>query len=372
MKKKRKILFAAVDVGYRIELYTQFIKKHFSNQLEAESLVIYKIPQAHYQTSYTREFDFEGLGSLKKWTRSALNFFFCLFRYDVFHFISGETLLTRKLMGFELFMYKLFGKRVVMHFVGADIRSVAYSQWKEKNIEAFLAGKDDFPKTTPWQKKLLRLSKKYADKILVSTPDLKDLLSEAIYYPVMLDLEKFQKELSGVAQSRTNKEEIVILHSPSNKSIHIKGTQYINKILEKLANDSSNRIRLILPAEEIKERPSSYSATRYEMFGYYQEADIVIDQMIIGWYGLKSVEALAAGKQVICYIDEHLESFLFPGCPILRADIHSLENVILQAIERIRSGKTDAAAQVEWVKHYHSIEQNHDALLYAWDLKEAR
>jgi hypothetical protein len=106
------------------------------------------------------------------------------------------------------------------------------------------------------------------------------------------------------------------------------------------------------------------------MFKDYKEADIVIDQMIIGWYGLKSVEALAAGRQVICYIDKHLESFLFADCPIFNANINTLEAQILQCIDRIRKGKTDLKGQLEWVRRYHTIEENHDALLEAWNLKE--
>ncbi|MBS1634827.1 MAG: hypothetical protein JST26_02820 [Bacteroidetes bacterium] len=370
MSRPKKILFAAVDVGYRIELYSKFIRETLSDKLEAESLSIYVLPSKHYKTSYTYEFNFYQKNALYRWHRSFVNFFFCLFRFDIFHFISGETLLTRRFQGFELFIYKLLGKRVVMHFVGSDIRSVPYSQWKEKNIRAYLNGNRDFPITTPWQKKLIQRANRYADCILVSTPDLKEIIPQAIYYPVVLDLEKYQAELNAIPEPTKTDKEIVILHSPSNKKIHIKGTEYINEVLYKLAANPRFKIKLILPAEERKDRPTNYSATRYELFSHFKEADIVIDQMTIGWYGLLSVEAIAAGKQVICYIEDSLKTYLYEDCPILNADVNTLEQKLIACIEDMLKHRNNRLKQQqEWVMKHHTIGSNHEPLLQAWGIK---
>lgn len=369
MKHRKKILFAAVDIGYRIELYTKFIQKYYSDQLEPESLTTFVLPKQHYKTGYTYEFHYHQKPVIYRWYRSFLNFIFCLFRYDIFHFISGETLLTRKLRPLELRIYKLFGKRIVMHFVGSDIRSPQYIYWKEKNIQKFLAGTDDFPKSLSWQKKLIRDSEKYADYILVSTPDLKTLIPKAEYYPVMLDLDKYLGELEEVRVADKNEQEIVILHSPSN--IQVKGTVLIHEILKKIAAGSEYKIKLLLPAEKMMNDPKIYSVSRYDLFRLYKESDIIIDQMIIGWYGLQSIEALAAEKQVICYIDEHLKPFLFQDCPIQTADVNSLESTIMRCIENIINKKeTKSHSSIEWVKKYHTIENNNAGLLRAWDLNK--
>jgi hypothetical protein len=292
----------------------------------------------------------------------------CLFRYDIFHFISGETLLTRKLRRFELMTYKLFGKRIVMHFVGSDIRSPKYIYWKEANIHGYLDGTDNFPKTLSWQNKLIQDAEKYADSILVSTPDLKNLLPKAEYYPVMLDLDKYLKELNEVVTAPRAENEIVILHSPSN--IQIKGTIYIHKILKKIAAESNYNIRLLLPAEKMIDNPKIYSVSRYELFKLYKESDIIIDQLIIGWYGLQSVEAIAAEKQVICYIDDQLKPYLTPDCPIESADINTLEDVIIRCIENAAKGNLSKLKNnIDWVRKNHTIENNHSALLNAWDIK---
>jgi hypothetical protein len=290
----------------------------------------------------------------------------------MFHFISGETLLPRRLRRFELMTYKLFGKRLIMHFVGSDIRSLDYSHWKAMNIQQYLGGADAFPKSQPWQKKLIRDSEQYADAILVSTPDLKEIIPKATYFPVLLDLDSYLKELNEIPVAPRASDEITILHSPSNLyHTRTKGTNYIIDILNHLASQPEYKIRLILPSEKDKQRKTPYSSTRYELFKHFKEADIVIDQLITGWYGLLSVEALAAGKEVICYVDEHLKPNLFPGCPIEIANINNLEEVIIKCIEKVRSSNAAVRNKndLEWVKKYHTIEMNHAALLQAWNIK---
>lgn len=362
--KKKRILFAAVDVGYRMSLYSKFINDNYSEKLYAETLSTYISPKSHYQTNYTYEYPFHSKSSIYRWYRSLLNFFLALFRYDIFHFISGETLLTRKVRRFELMIYKLLGKRIIMHFVGSDIRNPDYIKWKEQNIQQFLQGDVNFPKTLSWQTKLILDAEKYADFILVSTPDLLELVPEAKYYPVVLDLDKYIDELNAIKFQQKSEDEIVILHAPSNSKL--KGTNYIHEVLKKIVSNSKNKIKLVLTAEkDYKNKPVS----RYELFKLYKESDIVIDQIVIGWYGLQSIEALAAGKHVISYVDANLNAFLYPDCPLELADINTLESVVLNVINKVLNQKhTITSSQVDWLKKYHTIENNNDILIKAWGL----
>ncbi len=370
--KKRRILFAAVDIGYRIELYTKFIESHLLDKLQAESFSKYVLPASHYKTKYTYVCPIDKTHPFLLYIYSFFFFIYGLFRFDIFHFISGETILTRKLRGVELKVYKLLGKRVIMHFVGSDIRSEEYLTRKEKNIHQFLKGENFGEKSMLYQKKLIADAETYADFIIVSTPDLKKIIPNSIYYPVVLDYKKFLDEISSIPIEQKNNNEIVILHSPSSvKKSNLKGTNYITTILNKIVSSNKYNIRLILPADNNVERKTNYSASRYELFSYYKEADIVIDQMIIGWYGLLSIEALVAGKYVISYVDESLKKELFPECPIKIADVNTLEKVLIDCIEEIFEGKNSLICdnQRNWVKKYHTIENMNEVLLSAWNLK---
>ena len=42
----------------------------------------------------------------------------------------------------------------------------------------------------------------------------------------------------------------------------------------------------------------------------YQTADLLVDQLFVGWYGGLAVECMALGKPVICYIREEDLAFL--------------------------------------------------------------
>jgi hypothetical protein len=366
--KQKKILFAAVDIGYRIELYTKFIEEELSDKLKAESLAIYVLPGTHYKTSYTYQYNYHTKTKFFRWYRSTLNFILFLFKYDIFHFISGETLLTRKLRTFEMLAYRLFNKRVIMQFVGADIRSYKYLEWKDKNIISYLAGEDQKDKTLPWQKKLISDSLKYADKILVSTPDLLEIIPSAVYYPVVIDVKKFMHELTENRPNEVNNKEITILHCPSNKQL--KGTSYIHESLDRIIKKSRYPIKLILPTQKKQADGTPYAIDRYELFKLFQVADIIIDQLIIGWYGLQSIEGLLAGKEVICYVDEKLKSYIYPQCPIHLADAANIDRIISECIENVmRNGKpTYKQEQIKWVEKYHTIGNNRQALLDAWGI----
>lgn len=71
-----------------------------------------------------------------------------------------------------------------------------------------------------------------------------------------------------------------------------------------------------------------------EMRFHQAQADIIVDQLLYGWWGSTSVEALALGKPTVCYLrPSWKESFLksFPEyekLPIVEADIDNIYEVL--------------------------------------------
>lgn len=355
------MLFAANDIGWRIEHYTKFINAHYSEELCADSFVNYIAPSELYMTNYTYSFDYSRMSSFKRWGISLFLFVKFLFKYDIFHFFSGETILTRKTRKFEFLFYRLFNKKIIMHFVGADIRNTDYVQWKEQNMEGYLQGTHRSFEPLSWQSELMDDSVKFACKVLVSTPDLLKIYpGYALYYPVLLDLEKFEKEISNIKVDPTN--EIVIMHAPSNPIV--KGSRMIEPVLRRIKNDYGDNVKLIL--REDLHGVTRYSASRYDLFKAFMKSDIVIDQMVIGWYGLQAIEAIMTQNQVVSYIEKGLESYLFPGSPIISANALDLYSVIEACIQRHLNGQVDFNKAKRWVKKYHSIENNNKNLVDAW------
>lgn len=356
--KPKYILFAAVDTNYRIANYCKFINEQLATQLVAESFSKYILPASHYKTSYTHTCLMYEWSAVRTYIYCASFFIYSLFKYDIFHFIAGETILTRKLRKLELSIYKLLGKRVIMEFVGADIRSLHYTDWKRKNIINYLHGEKNNNYSDDFQLQLIKDARNYATTILVSTPDLLDIIPEAIYAPVLLN----KLELPVTENKSASK--IKILYSPS--SHRTKGSDYIHNALQNVLIINNNEIELILPSQTIKNN-NAYALTRYELLNQMNAAHIVIDQMIIGWYGLKTVEALALGCEVICYIDESYEHHLFSNCPIHNANVIDLETVLQNVINEIKNRNMQSNSYgLKWVDKHHTITNNNSLLVHAW------
>jgi len=104
-----------------------------------------------------------------------------------------------------------------------------------------------------------------------------------------------------------------------------------------------------------------------EAFERYREADIVVDQLNAGWYGLFAIECMALGKPVLTFLHDEAvrrteEAFGVP-VPIVRAtrdDLRTrLEPLVSSPDERRRLGEASRA----YVEHVHDLESVADRLL---------
>lgn len=361
--KKKRLLFGAVDIGYRINHYSEFIKAEFGDQLIVESFSKYKLPESHYATSYTYTCEISKKSSLYVYCYTTLFFIRALFRYQIFHFFSGETILPWKLRGFELTCYKLLGKKVIMHFVGSDIRCEDYLNEKNDHLESYLKGgyQLKIPVSSPIQEKLIRQVRKNVATILVSTPDLLEIIPEATYIPVFLDFGHFIYEKSE--KSSVAKGVVSILHSPS--ATKTKGSGHLNKVFENLKNEFGETIEFITPEPQLNEI-MSYPTTRYDLLNLMAKSNIVIDQLVIGWYGLKAVEALMLNCEVICFIEDKLLDYLPKGTPLINSNVLNVECRLRELIQQIQSSGSIKSGKVEYVRIHHNIQSYKDYFKTIW------
>ena len=142
-----------------------------------------------------------------------------------------------------------------------------------------------------------------------------------------------------------------LLHAPNHREI--KGTRHVVKAVEQLREEGLD-IELVMvervPNEEVRR--------------LILEADVVVDQLVIGWYAMFAIEAMASGKPVICHLRKDLESLYvatdllqdFDEIPIIRADAFSFKEVIrkLHADRTLLS--TAASRGRGYVDKHHSVE----------------
>ena len=104
-----------------------------------------------------------------------------------------------------------------------------------------------------------------------------------------------------------------------------------------------------------------------EAFERYRAADIVVDQLNAGWYGLFAIEALALGKPVVTFLHEdavrRTEEAFDTRVPIVSATAETLRErltpLVASPAERRRIGASSRA----YAEHVHDLERVTDRLL---------
>jgi glycosyltransferase involved in cell wall biosynthesis len=107
----------------------------------------------------------------------------------------------------------------------------------------------------------------------------------------------------------------LVVHIPSRPEI--KGTGHVLSAVEKLSRRVDFEFRLI------------QGMPHREVLAVMADSDIVLDQFIIGSYGTVTLEAMALGKPVLCYIKPSCYARLpASGIPVVNANPDDLESVL--------------------------------------------
>jgi glycosyltransferase involved in cell wall biosynthesis len=228
-------------------------------------------------------------------------------RYDVYHFHFGRTLIPPH--NLDLPLYQALGARVVFHYHGCDVRNRRHML--AHHARATCTECDPFC-VPARQQRILASAARYADAELVSTPDLLESATRATHLPVAARLEDYPPRPSDGTPA-------LVLHAPTNRLI--KGTRYVEAAFGALRPrfpgvtfETVER----LPWRELRER--------------LERADVVVDQLFMGWYGMVAVEAMAMAKPALCFIREDFEPRL-DRCPIVRCDAHTLADRLAELLE---------------------------------------
>ena len=215
-------------------------------------------------------------------------------KYDVFHFNFGTSLLNIpqfNLDYLDFFLYKKNNKYVVT-YNGCDARQ-KFTIIKKYSICACSNPKCynyicHSEKIDSNKRRKIKKMTSFCDTVFYLNPDLKQFLPEnSIFLPYSIaSWDKISNK------DRKYNYPIKIVHAPSQRGA--KGTEEILSVIEKIKNGFPEKIEFIL-VEGMK---------NYEAIKIYEQADILLDQILIGWYGALTVEAMKAGCAVMVYIRE--------------------------------------------------------------------
>lgn len=249
---------------------------------------------------------------------------------DVFHYHFGTSLI---LDGSDLPMLKELNKKVVMHHWGSDVRM--YSRAVQLNPFVRVKSTDE----DAIKGNLERLAK-HIDTCIVSDYELyeyvKDYYSKVVMIPQVIDM----SQMLPMEVIDKNKR-VTIVHAPT--SPEVKGTAHIIQAIKMLQNKYDFDFKLIqgMPYEEAKIA--------------YRNADLIIDQILIGSYGLCSIENMALAKPVVCYISDFMKEKYPRELPIISANPTNIKDTIEDLLNNREALAEIGNKSRAYVKKHHDI-----------------
>ena len=232
---------------------------------------------------------------------------------DVFHFTFGLTLVPQSA---QFPLLKALRKKSVMHYLGSDIRG--------KTPEQLAYGRK-------------------ADAQIVGSYDAVRWVPEAEVIPPGVDLGRIEP-VPPADRARP-----LIVHAPSSR--RRKGTDEVIAACAGLDADL-----------ELVE-----GLHHDEALARYRAADIVVDQLNAGWYGLFAIEAMSLGKPVVTFLHEEAvrrtQEAFGVDVPIVSATKETLRERLRPLVESPAERRRLGAASRAYVERVHDLEQTTDRLL---------
>ncbi|WP_298891285.1 hypothetical protein [uncultured Serinicoccus sp.] len=185
----------------------------------------------------------------------------------------------------------------------------------------------------------------YAGPVLVSTPDLLDVLPGATWLPLVVEVERFAEAAGAPVLARPRP---VVLHAPSNP--RLKGTDAVERVLEGMQSAGLVEYRRLT------------GVPHAQMAAFVGDADVVVDQVVLGNPGVLLAETLAAGRLAVAHLAPGVRDRMAQAdrehggdgvVPVLDADPDTLEEVLRRVLED-RGRHTGLAARgPAWARRHH-------------------
>jgi glycosyltransferase involved in cell wall biosynthesis len=268
--------------------------------------------------------------------------------YDVFHFNFGSSLIDLRGLGLHLIDLPFYEGKIVVTYNGCDARQkyptinrVPFSACHQEDCYQGICNNNARD-----EMKRLRIAKfdQYAHAVFAVNPDLLNFLPKrAKFLPYAISNWDMIKTLpySGV-----NKK-LKIVHSPTNRAA--KGSDSIIQCLKLVKDRYGDFVELLLVENLPNEKARQV----------YAQADLAIDQILIGWYGGFAVEVMKMGIPVVAFIrKEDLQFLPTPmalDCEkaIIQADPTSLFGKLQEIIENASILRSYREAGLEYVHQWH-------------------
>jgi hypothetical protein len=259
-----------------------------------------------------------------------------LARCDVIHLHFGLSFLQDRFGGADARALRRLGKRVVMEFHGDDVRLPSvegrrnpyYVSDGTANEEQALA-------------RMRRWSDITSGHAIVSDHALDDFLAPHFQHIHAVG-QRVDTRRYAAAPPRAAASTPVVVHAPSNPAV--KGTELLRQAVNALRRDG-------LRFQYVEVRGLS----QREALRIYAKADLVVDQLRLGSYGIFAVEAMSLAKPVLCYIRPAIVPTYPADLPVINTNPDTLTDVLREWLTRPEERHDRGLASRAYAEREHDV-----------------
>ncbi len=259
-------------------------------------------------------------------------------QFDVFHLHFGTSLTKDHA---DLPLLKELNKKVLMQHWGSDVRLYSQAVARNPYVKVKTANEGAI-------RRQLEFLSKRIDTCVVCDQELYDYVksyySRVAIFPLVIDPKDFAETNAPLPNKK-----ITIVHAPT--SPEIKGTSHILKAIEELHGDYDFEFVLV--------KGMAYAQAKE----IYRQADVIIDQLLIGSYGMFAIENMAMGKPVVCWISDYMQDKYPKELPVIRANPDTIKQVLAGLLANRDSLPEIGQQSRHYVSQYHDIEKYSSQLI---------
>lgn len=312
----KKVLFGPIEIANQMNSY--------SKGLNENGIISYTINEYSNYLNYKSDFIIPeeefGVKEIKKIIRLIAEF-------DIFHLFFGGSLIPDYS---DLILYKKLNKKVVMNHWGSDVRFKSLASRINPDVKFKVNEEEKIKKRTAFLGK-------YIDTCIVADGELYGYVKK-YYKNVKIVRQAIYTKNIKIGKDAKNSI-FTIVHAPTSQEV--KGTEYILNAINKLKE--KYEINFI----------TVEGMNNTDAMEVYKKADLIIDQILNGTYGIFAIECMALGKPVVCYIHNEYRDFYPSELPIISANKNDIEEVIEKLILNEENLINIGKSGIEYVKEYH-------------------